>query len=76
MSKNVLVIGGGGREHAIVWKFSKSLKVNKVYVSPGSHAIQQVPKVENIELDVKQFKVSSLFLYKYLSNSFSLSNYF
>ncbi|XP_056641473.1 trifunctional purine biosynthetic protein adenosine-3 isoform X1 [Diorhabda sublineata] len=59
MSQNILVIGNGGREHAIVWKLSQSSKVNKIYVSPGSYGIQQVAKAENIILstfqDIKKF---------------------
>ncbi|XP_057658832.1 trifunctional purine biosynthetic protein adenosine-3 [Diorhabda carinulata] len=59
MSQNILVIGNGGREHAIVWKLSQSSKVNKIYVSPGSYGIQQVAKAENINLstfqDIKKF---------------------
>jgi len=35
----VLVIGGGGREHALVWKISQSPKVKKIYCAPGSAAI-------------------------------------
>jgi phosphoribosylamine--glycine ligase len=35
----VLVIGGGGREHALVWKISQSLKVKKIFCAPGSAAI-------------------------------------
>src|SRR6478736_6751341 len=33
---NVLVIGKGGREHALVWKLSKSSRVSKVYCAPGN----------------------------------------
>ena len=33
---NVLVIGKGGREHALVWKLSKSPRVTKVYCAPGN----------------------------------------
>ena len=33
---NVLVIGKGGREHALVWKFSQSPKVTKVFCAPGN----------------------------------------
>ena len=32
----VLVIGGGGREHAICWKLSKSPKVDELYCAPGN----------------------------------------
>lgn len=33
---NILVIGGGGREHALVWKISRSEKCDKIYTSPGN----------------------------------------
>jgi phosphoribosylamine---glycine ligase len=33
---NILVIGSGGREHALVWKLSKSKKCNKIHISPGN----------------------------------------
>lgn len=42
----ILVIGGGGREHAISWKLAQSPKVSKVYVLPGSDRIGKEPKVE------------------------------
>lgn len=32
----VLVIGGGGREHALAWKFAQSPQVEKVYAAPGN----------------------------------------
>ena len=32
----VLVVGGGGREHAMAWKLSESPKVHKVFVAPGN----------------------------------------
>jgi phosphoribosylamine---glycine ligase len=38
----LLVIGGGGREHALVWKISQSPKVNKIYCAPGSAAIGEI----------------------------------
>jgi phosphoribosylamine--glycine ligase len=38
----VLVIGGGGREHALVWKISQSPKVTKIYAAPGNAGIAQL----------------------------------
>ena len=36
MSLNILVIGNGGREHAIVWRLLQSPTVNHIYVAPGN----------------------------------------
>lgn len=58
MDKKVLVIGSGGREHAIVWKLSLSNEVKEIFVAPGSWAIQQVAKVTNVNLNIKNFQVS------------------
>lgn len=45
---NVLVIGGGGREHALAWKLSQSPKVSAVFVAPGNAGTAHLPKTRNI----------------------------
>jgi len=47
---NILVIGSGGREHAIVWKLSKSSKMKKIYCIPGSGAISKIAECVNINI--------------------------
>ena len=48
---NLLIIGSGGREHAIAWKASQSNKVNNIFVSPGNPGIAQEKKVELVRLN-------------------------
>lgn len=47
---NVLIIGGGGREHALAWKSARSPQVQRVYVAPGNAGTALEDKVENIPL--------------------------
>ncbi len=48
---NVLVIGSGGREHALCWKIAQSPKVEKVYCAPGNAGISKVAECVNISAD-------------------------
>ena len=49
---NVLVIGGGGREHALAYKAAQSSDVSTVFVAPGNAGTATEPKVENVAIDV------------------------
>ncbi len=49
----VLVVGGGGREHAIVWKLSQSEKVDKIYCAPGNGGIAEL--AECVPIGVMEF---------------------
>jgi len=46
----VLIIGSGGREHALAWKVAQSNQVEKIFVAPGNAGTAQEPKVENIAI--------------------------
>ncbi|GGI80668.1 phosphoribosylamine--glycine ligase [Shewanella gelidii] len=48
---NVLVIGGGGREHALAWKAAQSPQVTTVYVAPGNAGTLLEPNIENVAID-------------------------
>jgi phosphoribosylamine--glycine ligase len=51
---NVLVIGGGGREHAITWKLKKSTLADKIYCSPGNGGIMQDAEAVSLSADFNQ----------------------
>mgnify|MGYP001813433932 FL=1 len=53
---NVLVIGSGGREHALAWKAAQSAQVDTVYVAPGNAGTEREPGIENVALDVMNFQ--------------------
>jgi phosphoribosylamine--glycine ligase len=48
---NILVVGGGGREHALAWKLAEPAYVNRVYVAPGNAGTATEAKLQNIDLD-------------------------
>ena len=52
----ILVIGSGGREHAIVWKLAQSDLCEKVFVAPGNAGTADEPKTENIDLNAEDLE--------------------
>ncbi len=52
---NVLVIGSGGREHALAWKASQSAGVDTVFVAPGNAGTDLEPGLENVAIDTMDF---------------------
>ena len=46
----ILLVGSGGREHAIAWKLAKSEKVSKVFVAPGNGGTATTNKCENVNI--------------------------
>ncbi len=51
----VLVVGSGGREHALAWKAVQSEMVDQVYVAPGNAGTAREPGVENVDIGVGDF---------------------
>ena len=51
----VMVIGSGGREHALAWKAAQGKEVNTVYVAPGNAGTATEDKLENVAIDVMNF---------------------
>jgi phosphoribosylamine--glycine ligase len=46
----ILIVGGGGREHALAWKVAGSPRAERVYVAPGNGGTASEPKVENLPI--------------------------
>ncbi len=55
----ILIIGGGGREHAIAWKISGSPKVDKIYCAPGNAGIAEL--AECVDMNVMDFDAQVAF---------------
>ena len=51
---NLLVVGGGGREHALAWKLAASRRVGTVFVAPGNAGTAQEPGVVNIDIGINE----------------------
>lgn len=59
---NVLVIGSGGREHALAWKIAQSPRVRKVYCAPGNPGIARLDKGECVPIGVNDFDAIERFI--------------
>ena len=57
----ILVIGGGGREHALAWKAAQSKDVDIVYVAPGNAGTAHELKLENVAIDAEDISALTTF---------------
>ena len=46
----ILIVGAGGREHAIAWKLSQNKKVEKIFIVPGNACVEMLPNAESVNL--------------------------
>ncbi|MDX2349310.1 MAG: phosphoribosylamine--glycine ligase family protein, partial [Porticoccus sp.] len=58
---NILVIGSGGREHALAWKAAQGKNVETVFVTPGHAGTALEPGVENVSIDAGDFEALANF---------------
>ncbi len=52
----VLVVGGGGREHALAWKLAQSHRVARALVAPGNAGTAHEPRVENVAVGAEDIE--------------------
>ena len=64
---NVLLLGSGGREHAIAWKIAQSDKLSKLFIAPGNAGTSEVG--ENVAIGVNDFEAQKQFC---LNNSITM----
>ena len=62
----VLVLGSGGREHALAWKIAQSDKVSEVYIAPGNAGTASVG--QNIAINISDFQAIKDVVLKYYIN--------
>jgi phosphoribosylamine--glycine ligase/phosphoribosylformylglycinamidine cyclo-ligase len=55
MSIRILLLGSGGREHALAWKLSQSPLVDHIFVCPGNGGTTQVAKTTNVLTSSTEF---------------------
>ncbi|KAM4710717.1 trifunctional purine biosynthetic protein adenosine-3-like isoform 1-T1 [Anableps anableps] len=61
MAERVLVVGGGGREHALAWKLAQSPHVQQVLVAPGNAGTANCGKISNSEVSVSNHSILAQF---------------
>jgi phosphoribosylamine--glycine ligase len=57
---NVLILGGGGREHALIWKLKQSAEVNKLYCLPGNGGIAEL--AESVDIPINNYDLMKSFI--------------
>ena len=55
MSLRILILGAGGREHALAWKLAKSPRVERIFVCPGNGGTSTESKTVNVSLPADDF---------------------
>src|SRR4051812_3784762 len=56
---DVLIVGGGAREHALAWKIAQSPRVGKLYIAPGNGGTEKIG--ENVPIEVTDFEKMARF---------------
>jgi len=64
---NILLLGGGGREHALAWKIAQSPRTQNLFIAPGNGGTPQV--AQNVDIDIKDFNALGRFC---LSNDITM----
>lgn len=55
MSLRILILGAGGREHALAWKLAQSPLVDHIFVCPGNGGTESLAKTTNVALSGSNF---------------------
>jgi phosphoribosylamine---glycine ligase len=53
---NILIVGNGGREHALAWKLAQSSKVTQIFIAPGNGGTADEPRCKNIDIAATDIK--------------------